>query len=108
MLNLVQAQLGWDSTRLTKDMFDPHLRELETASLEPNERAVLMADILTKCAYALVSMEPKAGLIDAEHAVAVMRAVPLDAYRREEQLPWSLAALSHCLRQTGVHLKQPL
>jgi len=105
MLNLVQAQLGWDGSRLTKDTFDLHLRELETASLEPNERAVLMADILTKSAYALFSTEPKAGLIDAERAVAMMRAVPLDAYRREEQLAWSLAALSNCLRETGRALE---
>jgi tetratricopeptide (TPR) repeat protein len=83
-------------------VLDPYLRSLEAASLEPNERVVLVADLLTKRAHTfLASGDPKSALIDAERATAMMRALSLDAYRREEQLSWSLAALSHSLRENG-------
>jgi len=106
MLNFALAQLDWGARRPTKDTFDPYLRALETASLEPNERAVLMAYALANRAlFHWSGGESEVGLVDAERAVSMMHALPLDAYRRGEQLSYSLAALSHCLRETGRALE---
>ena len=106
MMNLALAQSDWGNIPLKRDMFDPYLESLEAASLEPNELAVLTADILTKRAFVLCSQgEPKSALVDAERATTVMRAIPVDAYRRGEQLSWSLSALSYALREDGRPLE---
>lgn len=99
LLNLALARTDWGQLDFTSEIFDPYLESLETAPVAEDERSVLIADLLTKRSYiGSTTGDPKQALEDAEHATALMRALPPDAYRREEQFVWSLAALSFALR----------
>ncbi|KAF8308834.1 hypothetical protein DL93DRAFT_1857304 [Clavulina sp. PMI_390] len=90
-----------ESTPLSRAVLDPFLDSLKNATLDPDERTVLIADLLTKRSHVVAQDDLPQALEDAERAVKLMRDLPKDAFRRNEQLVWSLGALGSALRMAG-------
>ncbi|KAF8304946.1 TPR-like protein [Clavulina sp. PMI_390] len=101
LIHLASSQSGGDSKRLSRAVLDPILESLMTTTLDPEERSVLIADLLTKRSHVVASEDLPQALEDAERAIKLMRDLPKNAFRRDEQLVWSLGALAHALLLDG-------
>ncbi|KAF8308842.1 hypothetical protein DL93DRAFT_1857584 [Clavulina sp. PMI_390] len=99
LLNLATSRR--DRTPLSRAALDPLLESLMTTTLDPNERAVLIADLLAKRSQVIADEDLPQALEDAERSVKLMRDLPENAFRRDEQLVWSLGALASALRLAG-------
>ncbi|KAF8308840.1 TPR-like protein [Clavulina sp. PMI_390] len=82
---LALATARQESIPLSRAVLDPLLESLMTTRLDPDERAVLIADLLTKRSHVIVNEDLPQALEDAERAVQLMRDLPETAFRREER-----------------------
>ncbi|KAF8308839.1 TPR-like protein [Clavulina sp. PMI_390] len=99
LLDLTAVQQ--DSIPLSRAILDPFFESLMTATLDPDERIVLIADLLTKRSFVVADEDLSQSLDDAEQAVKLIRGVKEDIFQRNNALAWSLTALASALRLDG-------
>ncbi|KAF8308838.1 TPR-like protein [Clavulina sp. PMI_390] len=90
-----------NSVPLSRMVLDPFLDSLATAPLDPDERPVLIADLLTKRSHVVSGEDLPQALEDARRAVKLMRDLPENNVNRNDQLAWSLNALASALHLDG-------